>query len=319
MGGLASRSNAKVHRTESNNTVSAIDDLINRQEKYHDVDIDYPLEIQIAHYTPASFPMTPVVNQHTLDLCRESWAIVLKPTVRDDGQEIAGLTAFYSEFYETLDVVDKSGKFENILVQHSGGLDSIVAKGAILLRIVNYALTVQPESERCRLSLYMLGKSHNHKQIRPWQYAVFVQVLLNTLSACLKEYATHEVMTAWVNLFAFMLRNMLPAAIKGLVEPVEICVNVSLDLGSTQVKEEVMEADQIRELRKMEKKARSRDTSRSSTARSPTNDSPSRRPSFSNPAFHHFAAYHGHNANPNTDPLSMRSISVASGSASENS
>lgn len=291
---------------------SAIDRLISKQDKYEDVSREYPIEIQIAHYTPSSFPMTPIVNDYTLQLCRESWAYVLQPTVRD-GQEVAGLTAFYTEFYETLDVIDKTGKFESILVQHSGGLDTIVAKGAILLRIINYALSLDPSSERCRFALYMLGKSHNQKNIRPWQYAVFIQVLLTTLSTVLIERATHEVMTAWVHLFAFMLRNMLPAAIEGLINPVEMFVNVTNELGSRQVTEEVAEADQVRELRRMERKARSRDTSRQSTSRTLTTEVYSRSSSVASSLFrpsspgHHF---HGHQHNG--DSISIHSVSIHS-------
>jgi hemoglobin-like flavoprotein len=63
--------------------------------------------------------------------------------------------------------------------------------------------------------LYMLGKSHLQKAIRPWQYSVFVQTLLNTIASRLGNDATSEVMEAWVNLFAYVMQGMLPASIKG--------------------------------------------------------------------------------------------------------
>ena len=54
--------------------------------------------------------------------------------------------------------------------------------------------------------------------IRPWMYSAFVQTLLLTISSRLGHRATHDVMEAWVNVFAFVLKRMLPAAIRGLAK-----------------------------------------------------------------------------------------------------
>lgn len=183
------------------------------------------LDIQVAHYTPASFPLIPIVTSNTLRVCRESWAKILAPVERD-GVSISGMTIFYTEFYDTLAVFDKMGKFESVLRRHSAGMNGIAAKGAILIRIVNYALALDPESDLCFRQLYALGKSHNQKKIRPWQYAVFIQTLMNTISSRLGASATHEVMTAWAHLFAFVLSQILPVAIKGLVNTNEIDINI---------------------------------------------------------------------------------------------
>jgi hemoglobin-like flavoprotein len=184
-----------------------------------------PIDLQVAHYTPASFPLIPIVTHNTLRVCRESGARILAPVERD-GVSISGMTIFYTEFYETLSVFDKMGKFESVLRKHSAGMNGIAAKGAILIRIVNYALALDPESDHLYAQLYALGKSHNQKKIRPWQYAVFIQTLMNTISSRLGTAAAHEVMTAWAHLFAFMLSQILPVAIKGLVNTSEIDINV---------------------------------------------------------------------------------------------
>lgn len=223
-----------------------LNEFVEDLRSYDNIDEIHPVPIQVAHYTPASFPMTPIVTPHTMNVCKESWTKLLQQRVERDGQIMSGLTAFYSEFYEVLEVVDKTGKFESILLQHSGNMDGIVAKGAVLLRIINYALNIDVDSQSCRFGLYMLGKAHNQKMIRPWQYAVFIEVLLNAMSTCLRELATHDVMNSWVHLFAFMLRNMLPAAIRGIVEPMEVSVNISQELGSKALTDEVIEADQNR-------------------------------------------------------------------------
>lgn len=255
MGASTSTSN-KIIPTSVENTP---DDRIDDGE-------EFPLEIQVAHYTPASFPLTPVVTKSTIAACRESWNTVLKPVERDDGSSVSGLTLFYTEFYDTLEVIDTMGKFESVLLQHTGGVETKLAKGGILLRIINYALNVEPESEKCRYALYCLGKAHNQKSIRPWQYSIFIQCLLTTLSSRLGSSATFEVMSAWVNLFAFMLRNILPPAIIGLVDDTEVNVNVSTEVGDATTTDELFEADRALEMKKIER--RSRGNSRGSSAAS---------------------------------------------------
>lgn len=227
---------------------------------------DFPLEIHVAHYTPASFPLTPVVTKSTIAACRESWTLVLMPVEREDGSSVSGMTLFYTEFYDTLEVIDTMGKFESVLLQHTGGIESKLAKGGILLRIVNYALNVEPESERSRYALYCLGKAHNQKSIRPWQYSIFIQCLLTTLSSRLGSNATFEVMSAWVHLFAFMLRNILPPAIIGLVDETEVNVNVTNEVGDSATTDELFEADRALEMKKIVK--RSHANSRGSSAAS---------------------------------------------------
>lgn len=43
---------------------------------------------------------------------------------------------------------------------------------------------------------------------------VLLQTLMTTISFCLEEKATFEVASAWTNLGAYVLRAMLPGAIK---------------------------------------------------------------------------------------------------------
>ncbi len=247
--------------------VGSIAHVIDQQkdfETFHET----PFEIQVAHYTPACFPLIPLVNKSTTRICSDSWSFILEP-VWKDGVTLSGLTLFYTEFYETLAHFDKMGKFESVLLHHTSGLPSIAAKGAILIRIINYALAIDIDSPNCMFMLYTLGKSHNHKRIRPWQYSIFVQTLLNTISSRLQAQATNEVMSAWTHLFAFILRAMLPVAIKGLVNETEMDINVTSDIVVNTrdgcdfgVMEQIEEADLLMELKKKELAAESRLQSR---------------------------------------------------------
>jgi hypothetical protein len=54
----------------------------------------------------------------------------------------------------------------------------------------------------------MLGKSHASKFIKPYLYSVFVQI--QTVAFRLGTDATNQIMEAWVNQFAFVMRSMLP-------------------------------------------------------------------------------------------------------------
>lgn len=159
--------------------------------------------------------MIPTVNKFSSELCTASWGSIVDCNVEVEGGTISGMTAFYNEFYERLKSFDSAGQFDAILSRHSVGLNQIAAKGAIILRIVKFVVRLKVDSPDNDLLLIKLGKSHAQKAIRPWQYSVFVQTLLNTISSRLGRNATSDIMEAWVNLFAYVMRGMLPQAIKG--------------------------------------------------------------------------------------------------------
>jgi hypothetical protein len=61
-----------------------------------------PLQAMVAHYTPASFPILPMINPDNAAICRESWKQIMSANVVDEygGSTRSGLTVFYNEFYE---------------------------------------------------------------------------------------------------------------------------------------------------------------------------------------------------------------------------
>ena len=121
--------------------------------------VSIPLEVQVAHFTPSSFPLLPIITQGTSKLCTDSWKKIVNNEISGEyGIKISGLTAFYNEFYERLDAYDSSGRFESILSRHSNATNRVSAKGAILINIVTFALGVQKDDKATQLRLYMLGK-----------------------------------------------------------------------------------------------------------------------------------------------------------------
>ncbi|CAN0402502.1 unnamed protein product, partial [Ectocarpus fasciculatus] len=198
------------------------------QEEYQKRTI--PQEVMVAHYTPSSFPLVPIINKRTCKLVAESWRAIVQQNECDSrGNMTSGITAFYNDFYQRLDILDTSGRFEAVLTRNVDGVSKLEAKGAILVRIVKFLITVEEDNDGMQYRLYQLGRSHSHKGIRPWQYAIFVQTLLLSISARLGTKASHEIMEGWVNMLAFVIRSMLPSAIKNQVVETEINVNVSSD------------------------------------------------------------------------------------------
>jgi hemoglobin-like flavoprotein len=207
-----------------------------------------PLDVQVAHYTPSIFPLVPIINPQINRLCVDSWKLICsRKELTESGVELTGITLFYNDFYERLKLVDENAKIESVLSAHSTGLNKIAEKGAIIIRIINYTLSITQNDEQTQFRLYNLGKGHTKRAIRPYMYSVFVQTLLYTIANQLGLYATHEVMEAWVNVFSFIIKSMLPPAIKGQTLETEICINTKSEFSSDAVKAQVQEIKYERE------------------------------------------------------------------------
>lgn len=209
-------------------------------------------QIILSHYTPPNFPMIPMISPSVAETCRESWKIIMDSTSVEDGVTTTGVTLFYHEFYNRLALEDNTGEFEAIITRNMGGHmnNQMVAKGAILMRIIKFVLLIDSDSPQHRKSLVDLGKSHAKKGIRPWQYSVFINTLIQTISTMLGTAASNIVMESWVNLFAFVIRAMLPYAIKNHVDEREIFINQNRNFDKMQaekaIKDEREKAKKIR-------------------------------------------------------------------------
>eukprot|EP01041_Mallomonas_annulata_P003138 gene3138-6177_t len=216
----------------------------------HEVAI--PMEVAVAHFTPASFPIIPKINKKFSVNCNESWQkVLLNGSKNDSGEDVtSGLVMFYNDFYERLSQVDSSGKIESVLSRGASSENKLAAKGGVLVRIVNYVLMIEDDTKATQSMLYMLGVSHAQKRIRPWQYAVLVQTLLLTIAARLDKEATNEIMEGWVNLFAFVMKSMLPPAIEHRIVPTEVHINTSSDFAGGKIAEQVEVLEESRILKK---------------------------------------------------------------------
>lgn len=159
----------------------------------------------------------------------------------ESGLELTGITLFYNDFYEHLRKMDENGKIEAVLSAHSTGKNKIAEKGAIIIRIVNYILSIDKNDEQTQYRLYNLGNAHAKRNIRPYMYSIFVQTMLYTIANQLDLNASHEVMEAWVHMFAFVMKSMLPLAIKGQTIDTELFINTKTEFSSENIKAQMQE------------------------------------------------------------------------------
>lgn len=183
------------------------------------VDKSMAAALQVAHYTPSTFPLKPILTNDRILRCRESWQWIMTQRVRQSTYDIDvhGITIFYNEFYDRLSTIDSQGLYESVLMKYTTGANRIAAKGAILVRIVNTILQLENDSAETREKLAKIGDLHQPMGIRPWQYGVFLEIFVATLAHQLKTSATSEVMEAWVNVMGYALQKILPTAIAGHV------------------------------------------------------------------------------------------------------
>ncbi|CAM9918622.1 unnamed protein product, partial [Ectocarpus fasciculatus] len=165
----------------------------------------------MSHCMPANFPIFPMISNQTKRKIKDSWQLITRQmSIGSVGEQTSGITIFYKEFYYRLAAVDSGGLFDFVLTRNmNDGANQLEAKGAILIRMMKYILSIEEDSRDTQNRLHVLGKSHAKMLIRPWQYSIFVQTLLLTISSRLGTGATTDVMEAWVNMFAFVMKGML--------------------------------------------------------------------------------------------------------------
>mmetsp|Transcript_4964 Transcript_4964/g.7518 ORF Transcript_4964/g.7518 Transcript_4964/m.7518 type:complete len:256 (-) Transcript_4964:141-908(-) len=175
----------------------------------------------IEHYIPPTFPLSPLVVPAHVNLINQTWKLL------EDGKAEglqagtggrSGIVFFFDEFY--LRLFQRSRGFRDYFGSN------IKKRGEILLRIINF-MTSLDFNRRIDVDkqLYFLGKAHKVKNIRPWMYSVFAEVLIETIMFCLGEDGTYNVSLAWTFVLTYTMQKMLAEAIKGNVLEMEFSAN----------------------------------------------------------------------------------------------
>ena len=179
--------------------------------------------LEVAHYMPTSFPLITLFSSNIHRTCAESWKFIAECSEID---ECDGISIFCCEFFERLSQHDSNGQFDDVFSRHRKERNELAMKIGKLTKLINFLLVIDENSSKTVRKIKSLGKSHARMGIRPWQYSIFIENLLLTISSRLRTKASHHVMYAWVHLFGFVLKIMLPYAISGLVDPDEMHIKV---------------------------------------------------------------------------------------------
>lgn len=182
-----------------------------------------PLKDVTSQYMPSSFPTDPVITRESNELCCKMWnKIINDEIITDYGDKISGKTTFYNEFYLILDVMDYNGNIDDVLLKNSLDEDKKTTKLDILMRIVKNILNVKDSSPETQKRLYLLGKTHSEKHIKPYLYSTVARTLIQSVYVCSGDDATDEAMDAWINQIAFVMKYMLVPVIETQIEETDL-------------------------------------------------------------------------------------------------
>lgn len=182
-------------------------------------DLNIGEDAMVEHYFPPTFPITPMVTPAVVEVCRRSWVSIKEKQISGT----TGVVFFYDQFYNRL--YERTKAFEVIFD------GSLKKKGKVLAAAMEFVTTIDAvdivgTSRRIR----EVGKMHCRtkgamQKIRPWMYSVYLETLITAVSFCLGKEATFVVVDAWVNLLAYVLREMLGPAITGRIDVFEASTN----------------------------------------------------------------------------------------------
>eukprot|EP00639_Heterosigma_akashiwo_P016833 CAMPEP_0206387774 /NCGR_PEP_ID=MMETSP0294-20121207/16838_1 /ASSEMBLY_ACC=CAM_ASM_000327 /TAXON_ID=39354 /ORGANISM="Heterosigma akashiwo, Strain CCMP2393" /LENGTH=408 /DNA_ID=CAMNT_0053839275 /DNA_START=295 /DNA_END=1521 /DNA_ORIENTATION=+ len=165
--------------------------------------------LTIQHFIPPTFPLHPLISNKHLREINKSWKLIKDGKAEGLSYGTggrSGMVFFFDEFYNRL--FQRSATFREYFGQ------DIRKRGEVLLRIVQFvgSLDLADRSKHKRLAV--LGKNHISKNIKPWMYSVFVEVLIETMMYCLGSDGDYLCSQAWNYVMAYIMERMLMEAIR---------------------------------------------------------------------------------------------------------
>jgi len=168
----------------------------------------------VEHYLPAFCIMDPVLTPQIGELTKLSWERIVSgdaqgfKKLKETQPALTSLTYFYDRFYNQLFFLYPEVKhfFQS----------SITAQGRRLVKsLMGLATIVCYDSTRVHKKLVELTEKHNQLGIHPMFYGGFMWNIIITLRHCLGDDWSQDIEAAWVTSASFMLRVMVPIAVKG--------------------------------------------------------------------------------------------------------
>lgn len=171
-------------------------------------DTDMSFSAKLEHYQPAEFPLKPVITTSTHAITNSSWKLIKDAKYEDPEAkegEVNGAIFFYNTFFRMLfeRSADLRIKFPTVFLQ-----------ATVMSKVIGLCLSIEYGKLELQITeIEELGRKHRTIVNDPWHFSVYATTLHSTFKLALGENATPETMKAWLNVLAFILRHMLPAAI----------------------------------------------------------------------------------------------------------
>ncbi len=169
---------------------------------------DMSRQVKLEHYQPQEFPLIPVISTDTHLLTNESWKKISDREYEDaetQSGKVKGAIFFYNTFFKLL--FDKSTDFRT-------KFPTVISQASVMSKVIAICLSIEYNKLDLQTTqLKELGLKHRYLVQDPWQFGIYATTIHSALKICLDTDATPQVMTAWLNVLAFILRTMLPVAI----------------------------------------------------------------------------------------------------------
>ena len=134
------------------------------------------------------------------------------------------LTWFYDCFYNRLFDVNPSARplFKT----------NIQSQGRVLMGIISTALNQLRDPDSFTAMLINLAHVHSQRGVRGMQYGIIGDVLFWTLKHCLGEAYDEKTSHAWIKIFSYMLKIIVPVAVADEILEIKAFKKASFSLKS---------------------------------------------------------------------------------------
>jgi len=158
--------------------------------------------------------MNPVLTPRVGELTKLSWERIVSgdaqgfKKIQENDPTVTSLVYFYDRFYTQLFFLYPEVKrfFQA----------SISSQGRRLVKsLMGLATITLFDTSRVHSRLVELTNTHNTIGIHPMYYGGFVWNMIITLRHCLGEDWTNDIQEAWTIAGSYMLRTMVPVAVRG--------------------------------------------------------------------------------------------------------
>ena len=175
------------------------------------------IQSAISHYMPPRFAMYQFLDQKDVSNFKELWDYIYNHKAEKGSTAPTLLSSLFDDFYEKL--FDRSETFKTFF-----GGDFKLRCRLLTKQMVFYtSLDLDKDIQKV---FNDLGRMHKKMGISNWQYSLFVEVLLESLSDVLEDAAEPVKMKSATRVISFSLYKLLEATlVVEKIKPFELEVN----------------------------------------------------------------------------------------------